>query len=1090
MLLGFKSGAQVAQEQFGKNRIQFKQFKWRYLSSANFDLYYYTDSLTMARTAARYAEEEFVRIADLMSFSPYNKIRIFLYTSKADLLQSNVGLELDNSLVGGRTNFVKNMIEVAYPGSQVQFRRAIAEGVASKLCYDMLYGGSLKDVVQSSYLLLLPDWFMGGIIRYSAYGWSQDMDDELRDKFRHGLVRLPSNLLGEQAAIIGQSIWTYIAQRYGPSAVSNVLNQTRLQRDEEESIMISLGVPYSKFIRDWREWFSGQATQVSQQTDLSIQPMIFKVTDAVAKPTSIKLSPDGKHVAFAYNNNGAYKILVQHIETGKTRTLSSGGYKVLNQSADLLTPVFAWQGNQHVHLIRPHKGLVQWQRHDLEKGKVEKAYLTTVQQVTSLDVRQDAKGTHLLMSASDNGVTNLYNWTLGREKPVLLTRDIYDDLNPRWLGDTAVIFSSNRNSDSLAPKFQTIDQLVNSFDLWVLRLGRTYSLRRLTRTWYNELQPMPALTKAGWQVYTSTDQSGIINLARVEQGRILPLTDSPQDLVALDLNQDATGVVAIYRQDDHWQYASLGSAQQLTYKRLLPTTRNELLQPRLISQSKKVIGSEAAEQARLMMTEGHSILIDPQKIEESPQVAPPVLVKRFRPDNPLSPNDIDIRNYKFEFEKLQESVTQQPKPGSGLVTKKGKKVTSDAESTSPTDDLMMMARRQQTEDKALAFGPYDYRNQMSFSSVVSSLEINPITGWGIHLETNMTDPFENHKFYAGGTLFGDFTSNILFGEYQYLARHFDLKGRYDRKLFSNSTQTFSHRYVLDKFTGTISYPFTIKGAISLSPFFAQTRFTELGTGSTLTKPDVLVPYYGYRLEYVFDNTASKGLNMLQGTRFKAAIEQYQGMNDGNRSFGYLMIDGRHYQPIYNEIVFALRGSYGHSFGPSAKQFLLGGMDNWIFNNSQRSGLLDESPGGLDGKTDWLFTQYATNLRGFNYNTMSGTSYLLINAELRLPIIRAFYRGPIASNFMRHLQLTAFTDIGSSWTGRSPFTTDNSINTRVFNDGPFNITVVNYDNPFLIGYGFGARTLFLGYYLKLDLAQGIRNNRPQGWIGYLTLGYDF
>jgi hypothetical protein len=81
-------------------------------------------------------------------------------------------------------------------------------------------------------------------------------------------------------------------------------------------------------------------------------------------------------------------------------------------------------------------------------------------------------------------------------------------------------------------------------------------------------------------------------------------------------------------------------------------------------------------------------------------------------------------------------------------------------------------------------------------------------------------------------------------------------------------------------------------------------------------------------------------------------------------------------------------------------------------------------------------------------------------------------------------------MGSAWTGGNPFTTDNSINTRTFKDGPFNVTVVNYDSPFLIGYGFGARTIFLGYYLKLDVAQGLRNNTTTPLNYYLTLGYDF
>jgi hypothetical protein len=51
-------------------------------------------------------------------------------------------------------------------------------------------------------------------------------------------------------------------------------------------------------------------------------------------------------------------------------------------------------------------------------------------------------------------------------------------------------------------------------------------------------------------------------------------------------------------------------------------------------------------------------------------------------------------------------------------------------------------------------------------------------------------------------------------------------------------------------------------------------------------------------------------------------------------------------------------------------------------------------------------------------------------------------------------------------------------------------VINYINPFLIGYGFGMRTLFLGYYMKLDIGWGVIDNHVQKPKAYLTFGYDF
>ena len=118
--------------------------------------------------------------------------------------------------------------------------------------------------------------------------------------------------------------------------------------------------------------------------------------------------------------------------------------------------------------------------------------------------------------------------------------------------------------------------------------------------------------------------------------------------------------------------------------------------------------------------------------------------------------------------------------------------------------------------------------------------------------------------------------------------------------------------------------------------------------------------------------------------------------------------------------------------------------------------------------------------------------MLFNGELRLPLIRYLYRGNITSNFLRNLQLVAFTDVGTAWTGTGPFSQQNSLNTEVVGGGtlPFRAVVTNYKNPFLIGYGAGARTMLFGYFVKFDYAWGIEDKFVSKPIAYLTLGYDF
>src|SRR6188472_514212 len=116
---------QQALESFGKNRIQFKTFDWKYLSSENFDVYYYGERKVVAQESLQYLESEFDRITDLIGFYPYQKTKIFLYNSVIDLQQSNMGLNDEQFSSGGETEFIKPYVEVAHPGNVEEFKQEL-----------------------------------------------------------------------------------------------------------------------------------------------------------------------------------------------------------------------------------------------------------------------------------------------------------------------------------------------------------------------------------------------------------------------------------------------------------------------------------------------------------------------------------------------------------------------------------------------------------------------------------------------------------------------------------------------------------------------------------------------------------------------------------------------------------------------------------------------------------------------------------------------------------------------------------------------------------------------------------------------------
>ena len=124
-LFGLTASAQYYHTEFGHNRIQYKRFDWYYYSTNNFEVYYYPGGQEYAKEALEYLEDEFVELTDILGYAPYTKTKIFIYNSIHDLQQSNIGIGGDVFTIGGKTDFVKLQIELAYPGQSDAFKKEI-----------------------------------------------------------------------------------------------------------------------------------------------------------------------------------------------------------------------------------------------------------------------------------------------------------------------------------------------------------------------------------------------------------------------------------------------------------------------------------------------------------------------------------------------------------------------------------------------------------------------------------------------------------------------------------------------------------------------------------------------------------------------------------------------------------------------------------------------------------------------------------------------------------------------------------------------------------------------------------------------------
>ncbi len=1053
----------VSNETFGKNRIQYRQFTWQIIRTTNFEIYYYQDGSQIANLTAQYAESEFDRITELLGYTPYNRIKIFLFNSPAERAQSNIGINTVGGFDSRETDLARSRIEIAFSGDQISFRRQLIRDVSMLFVYDMLYGGSLKDALQSSLLLSLPDWFMPGMAAYIADGYSVELDDYMRDISLRKSIKKPSSLTGLEAERVGQSIWNYIVLRYGKDNISNILNLTRIIRNEQSSIQSTLGVPYNRFLREWREYYTkmnGSFAETASATANDYQINLPMGSELGA----LRLSKDNSMIAYSLFDDGKFEVNVVRTANHKKYTLLQGGYRLDGQATRMHAPTLTFQPDNRLVVVFEENGKIYlhiYSNLDRKPKLFSQQEVKGLTQVVGIDAA-DGSGS-VIMSAERKGQNDLFLYSIGRGTFQQLTNDLYDDLNPRFVGkDTRqIVFASNRLLDTLGTDKGSYRTVKDQFSLFRYEgTARLASLTRLTDSLAQASQPIAADDRLTYGLSTLL---GIRNLYRTNaDGRDWrTVTALPGSIGLYDLNPGNGGFVY-----SSWQNGRsvIGFRAQL---RLSPITPPQLTQRAAL---------------RKPVRPAADAVTDTTKRVATAPVAIAALSKMA-----LDSGEVDTDNYQFDPAVVRTIEVRPRRASAGGVN-----VTANQPQP-----------RNRRRESVTIRGPFPYKGLITSSDAPLGLRFDPIRGFGFTESLTLTDLLENHVlrggFYLNPT---ELKNSDLFLEYHNLEHRIDYSARIDRQSwFVNNQNDITQKNRYTKVAVSASYPFSVTSRFTVSPSYTLTRMLDL---NYLGVPDLVSDYAGLRGEFVYDNTHANGMNMLEGTRLKVRFDAYGGIRSSKESFTRFTVDLRRYQKLHRDLVLALRVSYGQSGGPSPKKSTLGGAENWAF--FQKDGVItnplvipaaNESQPSPDYR-DRFFLDVVTNLRGFGLGKLTGTSHLLFNAELRLPVAKYLSRGTIGSNFLRNLQLVAFTDIGSAWSGGAgPFSRSNSLNTDIYNKplfdankSPFYAVVSNFKNPFLIGYGAGLRTVLLGYYVKLDYAWGIENKVVTKPIAYLTLGYDF
>lgn len=1068
---------------FGKNRVQHEAFDWVKYEFDHFTVFFYGENKNLALLTARNAVDMIEEVEQFFDYSiKRERVQFVVYQKLEDFRQSNVGIpDAEESNIGGTTQIAGSKIFVYFDGDLNSFRQLIRLGLSQVLVGQMLFGDNWREMIKNSALINFPLWFTNGLTTYAAKPWDVEADDRLRDLVQREQFGNFNRLRGAESEIAGQALWYYIGETYGTNVIPNILYMARVTRNVESGFLFVLGISLNTLINDASRYFAYRYERDEEGAQSFEQFMKVK-TKKVRDYTEPRISPGGRYLAYVSNDMSKTKVHVFDLQKEKRKKLMRQGHR-LDHLYDLEYPVLDWNPLTGELFLVTEKGGKLWlYRFNMETNESSRKELLRLEKVLDMDFSPDGK--EILFSAINGGQTDVYLYSIASNSQKQLTNDIYDDRYPVFWMDGSIVFASNRQHDTvdIANDYLSYEP-APTMDLYKLDIDQGEVALRLTNTkGINETLPVK-LTKdkflyrsdeSGIQnKFVGTYDSSIVSIDTIITYRYFarkePLSGYKRNLQNFDYNRNEQQLIELFFYDGKYRFQMLeGNPASESFE----PARSNFAQDQLVKKLDLPDTSKADERNRY---DTLGIKLEKRK------VFPEDLPHRFEEEGL-----VDIFNYTFEEDLVDEDGR----------TKVAKPVST--QKTVPQDSTAVRKRRPlrvpEMRNYNLAFAATDLTTQFDFDYATDMYQpfnggpyIRP--GMGTFLRIGMLDVFEDYKLEGGFRYSFNNNGTEYFVALEDRSKRLDKKYILQRQALNTATTIQSvQRTQLYQGRGIFRYPFDQVNAVQATITGRYDRVITLGVDRQSLGVDDVTDYLaGLKLEYIFDNTLSKSLNIKNGSRMKVFAEHYRSIKDPSAAMFVTGLDLRNYLPIHRDLIWANRFAASSSFGPQKLVYYLGSVDDWIVLSSRAQ--FDEST-TISQTRGYRFQTIATNMRGFVQNARNGNNFVLYNSEVRWPVVRYFTNRPLKSEFFSTLQLIGFADVGTAWTGLTPYSEENEFNRIAETNGAVTVIYENQSDPLIGGVGFGLRAKVWGYFVRADYAWGIENGLFLDPMVHLSLGLDF
>ncbi|MCH8547522.1 MAG: hypothetical protein LAT80_01515 [Balneolaceae bacterium] len=1091
---------------FGKNRVQYERFDWRYIETEHFDIYYYdSKNYHLAQFTAETVESSLKQLNEDFGDQLTDRIPVIIYDSHSDFSQTNVvRLPVDAQGIGGVTDKFKNRMTQPFMGDYADFRRTIQHELVHAYINDVYYGGSVQSIVQNNIQLVFPLWFEEGLAEYLALGWDTQTDMYMRDAVLNNYLPPIPQLRGFFAYRGGQAFWYYIADQYGRPKITEILQRIKSTRNIRQSLVQSLGLEIDELSERWHEyWRQRYFPEVAERQSLSsVATQITTRARSGSYNTSPAISPRGDKIAMISNRRGVFDVIVVDANTGeRLKTVISGADNPMFEELNILNPNLSWSpdGSQ-IALSSKSQGSYNLAIVDYESGRSSTIRFPDLDAINSVAWSPD--GQKIAFDGNIGPYQDIFVYNLETSEFKNLTNDVFTDKEPAWGPNSDfVYFVSNRGGvlrpgQALAGYSIMQDDSFYETDLYRVRVGNS-RIERLTNTpTWSETQP--TLTRDGRLLFVS-DQNGIPNIYEYDLSSrtVHPITDLQSGVMQISVSADGTRLAFNSLNRGFPDIFMIRSPFDRRMDRTL--TRNAWARERDETTPGDRVPAIRYVQEMIANRERGN-MITARTLTDAPvtghdrmiQVEPPDTAEAdtTRPRN----ERVDFRNYQF---------------GEAVVRDTTITLRDDPRKFEPDDNL--------TEDGY--YQPKRYRLQFSPDFSYAAGQLSTYYGTSAFAFVSLTDLFGDHEISFGSNLVFDLRNSDYTFQYGYLRNRTNFFASFFHQ--SQNFQTFfgellrfrtygmsiDFQYPLNRYQ---RFDYGVSG-IGIARDFSSVR----GVGNQQLSNER--SYFLYpQVTFTGDYTIPGFITPRGGSRYSVRLSGSPPLGSQTPQFATLLGDYRQYFDLGSGYSFALRGSAAASVGRDSQTFFMGGMLGWI--NQRWSDA--EIP--FERLTDTFFTQPATPLRGHEFNSLFGDKFTLLNAEFRFPLFAAILPGPVPILPLYNITATAFVDAGTAWGFDIPYSrfTDQNNNPIVYFENPSrfegrladkreeflnpntgllregtpqdgDVPVTFVDGDILVGAGFGLRTILLGLPFRYDIGWPYQRSgfgsRP---IHYFSIGIDF